>query len=59
MFAPAISSPSHAIKSEGWSFRFAALAQDIRREMMVSLNFASWNQLNGWLRQIDELRRAA
>jgi len=26
---------------------------------MVSLNFASWNQLDGWLRQIEGLRRAA
>ena len=25
---------------------------------MVSLTFASWNHLNGWLRQIDGLRRA-
>jgi hypothetical protein len=26
---------------------------------MVSLNFASWNQLDGWLRQVEGLRRAA
>jgi hypothetical protein len=26
---------------------------------LVSLNFASWNQLDGWLRQVDGLRRAA
>jgi hypothetical protein len=26
---------------------------------MVSLNFASWNQLDGWLRAVDELKRAA
>ena len=28
-------------------------------EEMVSRNFASWNQLNGWLRGLDELRRVA
>jgi hypothetical protein len=26
---------------------------------VVSLNFASWNQLEGWLRQVDRVRRAA
>jgi len=26
---------------------------------MVSRIFASWNQLNQWLRQIERLRRAA
>jgi hypothetical protein len=26
---------------------------------MVSLNFTSWNQLDGWLRQVEVLRRAA
>jgi hypothetical protein len=25
----------------------------------LTLNFASWNQLNEWLRQIERLRRAA
>jgi hypothetical protein len=33
------------------------LAEGERR--MVSLNFASWNQLDGWLRRVDGLRRAA
>jgi hypothetical protein len=28
-------------------------------EKLVSLNFASWNQIDEWLRQLDELRRAA
>jgi len=28
-------------------------------EKMVSRIFASWNQLDGWLRQIERLRRAA
>ena len=28
-------------------------------EKMVSQTFASWNQLDGWLRQVEELRRAA
>jgi len=27
--------------------------------MMVSLNFASWNQIHGWLRCLEELRGAA
>jgi hypothetical protein len=26
---------------------------------VVSLNFASWNQLDGWLRQVDRLRLVA
>ena len=26
---------------------------------MVSQNFASWNQLEAWLRQVDRVRRAA
>ena len=39
---------------------FGAL-EDHRREdqlKMVSLNFASWNQLEGWRRRIDGLRGA-
>jgi hypothetical protein len=28
-------------------------------EKVVSRIFASWNQLEGWLRRIDHLRRAA
>jgi hypothetical protein len=30
-----------------------------RGEVLVSLNFATWNQLDGWLRRLEELRRAA
>ena len=30
-----------------------------RRRVVVSLTFANWNQLDGWLRQVEELRRAA
>ena len=26
---------------------------------LVSLNFASWNQLDGWLKRLDALRAAA
>jgi hypothetical protein len=26
---------------------------------VVSLNFASWNQLDGWLQAVDGLRQAA
>jgi hypothetical protein len=26
---------------------------------VVTLTFASWNQLDGWLRRVEELRRAA
>jgi len=29
------------------------------REKLVSLNVASWNQLDGWLRQVEALRRVA
>ena len=31
----------------------------VGRKEMVSRIFASWNQLDGWLRQVDALRRAA
>jgi hypothetical protein len=27
--------------------------------LVVSLNFASWNQLDGWLRQLQGLRATA
>jgi hypothetical protein len=27
--------------------------------MVVSLNFASWNHLDRWLRQVEGLKRAA
>jgi hypothetical protein len=27
--------------------------------VMVGRNFTSWNQLDGWLQQVDVLRRAA
>ena len=30
-----------------------------RREMLVSRIFVSWNQLDGWLRQVEGLRRVA
>jgi hypothetical protein len=26
---------------------------------VVTLNFASWNHINGWLRELDSLRRVA
>jgi hypothetical protein len=29
------------------------------KELVVSQNFASWNQLDGWLRQLEGLRRTA
>jgi hypothetical protein len=28
-------------------------------DVLVSLVFASWSQLDGWLRQVEALRRAA
>jgi hypothetical protein len=31
----------------------------INRLELVSLNFTSWNQLDGWLRAVESLRRAA
>jgi hypothetical protein len=43
-----------------------AVAAVTRRKLLmtldwevVSLNFASWNQLEEWLRAVDELKRAA
>lgn len=35
------------------------LAQRLRSECSANQTFASWNQLDGWLRQIDGLRRPA
>jgi mRNA interferase MazF len=38
----------------------ASSRSDLRaRELLASLTFASWNQLAGWLRAMDSLRRAA
>ena len=34
------------------------LLMPVEREL-VSLNFASWNQLDGWLRQVERLRQVA
>ncbi len=33
------------------------IEESLRKE--VTLNFASWNRIGGWLKQIDRLRRAA
>jgi hypothetical protein len=41
---------------DSWHFAFCTLK---RLQFVVSLSFASWNQLDGWLRQVDGLRRAA
>jgi hypothetical protein len=39
---------------------FNCLAPDqCAEEMLVSRIFASWNQLDGWLRQVEALRAAA
>ena len=32
---------------------------DLIEDVVVSLNFASWNQIRGWLRRLDDLRCAA
>jgi hypothetical protein len=40
----------------GW-LASRSLAEGERR--LVSLNFASWNQLDRWLRQVDGLKRVA
>jgi len=31
----------------------------VRSSVVVSLNFASWNQLDAWLRQVEGLRAVA
>jgi hypothetical protein len=42
--------------SRGWVVR----GEPVRaKRAVVSLNFTSWNQLDGWLRQVEVLRRAA
>jgi hypothetical protein len=38
--------------------RRTASARNQERRL-VTLTFASWNQLDGWLRRVEELRRAA
>lgn len=46
----------------GQGLRFGVLAPAHLRiywKNMVSLNFASWNQLDGWLRQVHALRKIA
>jgi hypothetical protein len=42
-----------------WLTDTAGKSLKMPREVVVSLNFASWNQLDGWLRQVEWLRRAA
>jgi hypothetical protein len=46
-------------RGERQVLRLAALAQHIRREMMVTRIYASWNQLDWWFRQIALLRYVA
>jgi hypothetical protein len=38
-------------------FKYLAPDQSAE-EIVVSLNFTSWNQLDEWLRQLDEMRLA-
>jgi Phage integrase family len=33
--------------------------RELSKDLVVSQNFASWNQLDGWLRQLEGLRRTA
>jgi hypothetical protein len=40
-------------------FLFAVAAAIAGKLLMVTLIFASWNQLERWLRQLEGLRRAA
>jgi len=42
-----------------WSSRTTPQNCQFCSKILVTLNFASWNQLNEWLRQIERLRRAA
>ena len=37
----------------------SARDSELRVSRVVSRIFTSWNQLGGWLKQIDSLRRAA
>jgi hypothetical protein len=46
--------PSRGLPSR--SSRYGAASRERR---LVSLNFASWNQLHGWLRQVDGLSGVA
>jgi hypothetical protein len=39
--------------------RSRSFPNEIAKGIMVSRIFASWNQLDGWLRQIDQLRYVA
>jgi hypothetical protein len=40
-------------------FRAKQTPERSEGDMSMSLNFASWNQLERWFRDIDALRRAA
>ncbi len=47
------------MESWGWSFVDRTRIMNLPEPHLVSRILASWNQLNGWLRQIDGLRRVA
>lgn len=47
-----------AVRRRAFDATAGSLRDDWERRL-VSQNFPSWNQLNGWLRQMEGLRRAA
>jgi hypothetical protein len=70
--SPAVASfaavlPAYAPLRGGSRLRVARLRRAGRRSAfaciherrLVSLNFTSWNQLDGWLRQVEGLKRVA
>jgi len=53
----ALSATDRARRIHAGGLRRVARRANLRLGM-VSLDFASWNQLDGWLRQVDGLWRA-
>ena len=43
----------------GWAREHGGQPLPMRRSRLVSLNFASLHQLDGWLRQVEALRPTA
>jgi TetR/AcrR family transcriptional regulator, transcriptional repressor for nem operon len=49
----------HAGLTRGGFYKHLSGKDELYAEAEVSRIFASWNQLDGWLRQVDGLRGAA
>ena len=52
-------SPDYKQRLQALFFPEGITPSESTDEKVVSLNFASWNQLDGWLWQVEALRRVA